>query len=297
MPLSPEILAKIKSIELKARHLASAELAGEYTSAFKGRGMQFEEVREYCPGDDVRSIDWNVTARMQSPYVKVFSEEREQTVMLALDLSGSMYFGSQDLTKHELAAQFAAAVAFLALRSRDKVGLLLFSNRVEHYIPPRKGQGHIWNLIRMILEQQPSRAETRYDIAVEHLLKVQKKRSMFFLFSDLTVDSDAMQPLRRLSRRHDVSLIIAEDPLEIDCSGHGLLEFADSESGEEVLVDSDSHLVAESWKKMIATRKLAISGGAKKAKIDLGYISTQKDSDFSQPLIEILRKKEGRRLS
>ncbi len=292
--ISPETMAKVKAIELKARHLASEQLAGEYTSAFKGRGMQFEEVREYSSGDDVRAIDWNVSARMQSPYIKVFSEEREQTLMLALDLSASMNFGSQEQTKKEYAAQIAAALAFLALRSQDKVGLLLFSQQIEVYIPPKKGQGHIWNLMRRILEYEPQGRKARYDLACDHLLRVLKRRSLLFIFADLTIDDAALGSLSRLARRHEASLLISIDPLELDCSGHGVLELTDPETKAQTLVDSDSPLLGQAWRQMIAKRKALISDAARRAKIDLGFLPS--DEDFTRAILRLFRLKESRRL-
>ncbi len=235
--LSPELFQKIKSIQIRTQRVVNDVFAGEYESAFKGRGMEFEEVRDYQPGDDIRHIDWNVTARMSSPFVKVHREERELTVMLLVDVSSSGAFGSGAKLKNEVAAEVAALLAYTAIKSNDRVGLIIFSDRIEHYIPPKKGRAHVWRVIRDILGFRPSRRRTDLDGALEYLGKVMPRRAVAFVISDF-LDEGFGERLRIAASRHDVTAIAVGDRREEELPSIGLLELEDAETGELVLVDT-----------------------------------------------------------
>ncbi len=235
--LSPELFQKIKSIQIRTQRVVNDVFAGEYESAFKGRGMEFEEVRDYQPGDDIRHIDWNVTARMSSPFVKVHREERELTVMLLVDVSSSGAFGSGAKLKNEVAAEVAALVAYPAIKSNDRVGLIIFSDRIEHYIPPKKGRAHVWRVIRDILGFRPSRRRTDLGGALEYLGKVTPRRVVVFVISDF-LDEDFGERLRIAASRHDVTAVAVGDRREEELPRIGLIELEDAETGERVLVDT-----------------------------------------------------------
>ncbi|MCX6129405.1 MAG: DUF58 domain-containing protein, partial [Proteobacteria bacterium] len=208
--LAPELISRIRRLELKAGHLASEVLAGEYKSAFKGRGWEFDEVREYQHGDDVRSIDWNVTARMGQPFVKIFREQREMTLMLLVDLSSSLYFGSGARTKHETAAELAAVLAFLAIRQKDKVGLMVFSDHIELYIPPSKGRAHVWSIIRSILSHKAQGQKTDLDGALRTFLQIRQRRCLSFLLSDFLAEGYE-KSLQHIALRHELVCMKIED--------------------------------------------------------------------------------------
>jgi len=235
--LSPDLFAKIKAIQIRTQRVVNDVFAGEYESAFKGRGMEFEEVREYRPGDDIRHIDWNVTARMGLPFVKVHREERELTVMLLVDVSSSGSFGSGSKAKNEVAAEVAALLAYTAIKSNDRVGLVIFSDRVEHYIPPKKGRAHVWRVIRDILSFRPARRSTDLAGALEYLSKVTPRRAVTFLISDFQ-DEDFDHRLRIAARRHDVTAVTVGDRREEELPRIGILELEDAETGEVILVDT-----------------------------------------------------------
>lgn len=243
--LPPELLRQIKGIHLRTRRLVTDAMAGEYESAFKGRGMEFEEVRAYQPGDDVRHIDWNVTARTGAPFVKVHREERELTVMLLVDVSSSGAFGSGEKLKNEVAAEIAATLAWTAIRSHDRVGLVVFSDRVERYIPPKKGRAHVWRVVREILTFKPSGSGTDLAAAIDFLGKVARKRVVGFVISDF-LDAGWEEGLRVLAARHDLTAVAIGDRREIELPACGLLELEDAETGELLLVDtSDRKAMAE----------------------------------------------------
>lgn len=235
--ISPELFAQIRRIQIKTRRLVTDVMSGEYASALRGRGMEFDEVREYIPGDDVRSIDWNVTARMGAPFVKVFREERELTIVLMVDLSASQGFGTARKTKRELAAEIAACFAFLATQNNDKVGLLLFSDHTEHYIPPQKGRGHIWNLIRSVLTHETKGQKTDINQALKHVLDTMKRKAVCVLISDFWA-AGYEKNLMQLARKHEVLAIQTRDRLEQDLPPAGLVQFIDMESGELITIDS-----------------------------------------------------------
>jgi len=232
-----EILRKIRQIEIRTRRLVTESLAGQYHSVFKGQGMNFDEVREYQPGDDVRSIDWNVTARMNHPFIKKFVEERELTLMLIVDLSGSGLFGSLNQSKRELAAEVASILAFSAIRNNDKVGLILFTDTVEQFIPPRKGRRHVLRVIREILFFEPERRGTHLEHALEFLMRVTPQRSVTVMLSDF-IGITRLTRLRQANRRHDVVAVQITDRYELELPALGRLMLRDAETGELVEINT-----------------------------------------------------------
>jgi uncharacterized protein (DUF58 family) len=240
--LPKEIIRRIRKLEITTRKVVAATLAGQYHSVFKGRGMAFSEVRQYQPGDEIRIIDWNVTARMNEAYVKVFTEERELTVMLVVDVSASEDFGSRGRTKAVVAAEIAAQIAFSAIANNDRVGLILFSDRVEKVIPPKKGRKHVLRLISDILAFQPEGRGTNLAEGLNYVTRVSKRKAVTFLVSDFLAQ-DFEQAMRIVSRKHDLVPVVLSDPLEESFPALGLVEFEDPESGERVLVDTSDPLV------------------------------------------------------
>ena len=232
-----EILEKVRLIEIRSRNVVNDLFAGEYHSAFKGRGMEFAEVREYLRGDDVRTIDWNVTARTGSPYVKVFDEEREQTVMLLVDASASGAFGSVQQMKGEVGVEISALLAFAAIKNNDRVGLLIFTDEVEVFIPPKKGRKHVLRVIRELLYFQPQGKRTSVTSALDYLDRVLHRRSVVFLISDF-IDEDYERPLQLMRRRHDMVAVSIFDPRERVLPNVGFINLQDAETGEQLLVDS-----------------------------------------------------------
>lgn len=289
--IASDLIKQIRGLELKAGHLVTDALAGNYLSAFKGQGMEFEEVREYVPGDDIRSIDWNVTARMQAPYVKVLREERELTVMLMVDVSPSQVFGTGARGKQELAAELAAILAFLAIRNNDKVGLIVFSDHVEQYIPPKKGRAHVWNIIRAVLTHDGSGSRTNISQALEYLLKVAKRRSMVFLISDFW-DAGFGHQLRLAARRHDLVCARTEDPQELALADAGLVHYRDAETGETHLIDTGSVKVREAF--AAATKERHESLKALFRKSHAGSFTLSPDVPVTSPLLQYFREKERR---
>ena len=235
-----DILKKVRKIEIKTRGLSSNIFAGQYHTAFKGRGMAFSEVREYQFGDDVRDIDWNVTARFHRPYVKVFEEERELTVMLMVDVSGSLDFGTVRQTKREMVTEIAATLAFSAIQNNDKIGVIFFSDRIEKYIPPKKGRKHILYIIREMLNFKPESRRTEIGHAVEFLTRVMKRRCTAFLLSDFYVRSDFENALTICNRKHDVVAIQVYDLRAKELPDVGLMKVRDAETGHETIIDTSS---------------------------------------------------------
>src|SRR5437868_1394501 len=244
--LPREVLRQIRRLQLKARRAVEDLLGGEYHSVFKGAGMAFEEVREYQAGDDVRSIDWNVTARMGHPFVKRFVEERELTVLLAVDVSGSNQFGSGLQQKREVAAELAAVLAFSAIANNDRVGLIAFTDRVERFVPPRKGTRHVLRLIRDVLFFQPARRGTCLRDALDYANRVLHRRSIVFLLSDF-LDEGFERAFKRTGRRHDLIAVRITDPREQDLPAIGLLELEDAETGQRLLLDTKSAKVRKAF--------------------------------------------------
>ena len=241
-----EILKKVKRIEISTRGLVNEVFSGEYHSVFKGRGMEFAEVREYQIGDDIRNIDWNVSARSGSPFVKVFDEERELTVMLMVDVSASSSFGTASQLKGEVAAELCAVLAFSAIKNNDKVGLMIFSDKIEKFIPPRKGKQHVLRVIREILYFKPEDAKTDLNIALEYLNRVIKRRSIVFIISDFLTENYE-KALQVANKKHDIISIDIIDPREVELPDVGFLELEDAETGETVLIDTGSTEIRESF--------------------------------------------------
>ncbi len=241
-----EILKKVKRIEISTRGLVNQIFSGEYHSVFKGRGMEFAEVREYQIGDDIRNIDWNVSARIGSPYVKVFDEERELTVMLMVDVSASGNFGTTSQLKGEVAAELCAVLAFSAIKNNDKVGLMIFSDKIEKFIPPRKGKQHVLRVIREILYFKPEDAKTDLNIALEYLNRVIKRRSIVFIISDFLTENYE-KALQVANKKHDIISIDIIDPREVELPNVGFLELEDAETGETVMIDTGSSEIRETF--------------------------------------------------
>ena len=235
-----EILKKVRKIEIKTRGLSQNIFAGQYHSAFKGRGMAFSEVREYQFGDDVRDIDWNVTARFHHPYVKVFEEERELTVMLLIDVSGSLDFGTVRQTKRDLVTEIAGTLAFSAIQNNDKIGVIFFSDRIEKYIPPQKGRKHILYIIREMLDFHPESNKTNIGIALEYLTKVTKRRSIAFLLSDFYTHQGFSKEIQIANRKHDLVAIQIYDQRAKTLPDIGLMKVRDAETGHEMFIDTSS---------------------------------------------------------
>jgi uncharacterized protein (DUF58 family) len=250
--LPTELFRKIRQIEIHTRRLVNDSFAGEYHAIFKGRGMEFDEVRPYLPGDEIRTIDWNVTARMGEPYVKRYVEERELTVMLLVDASGSGDFGTVNRFKREMAAELAAVLSFAATTNNDKVGLLIFTDRVELFIPPRKGRRHVLRVIRELLAFQPEGYGTDIKLSLDTVNRVLKRRSIVFLVSDFLVDIETYRQIMFVTnRRHDVIAIDLHDPLETNIAGVGLLALEDAESGELMLIDTSNQAWRQAFTKRI----------------------------------------------
>ena len=286
-----EILKKIKRIEIRTGRLVNDVFAGKYESVFKGRGMEFHEVREYVPGDDIRSIDWNVTARTGRPYVKKFVEERELTILLMADMSGSGYFGSIEKMKSEIMAEIGAVLAFSAIKNNDKVGLLLFTDRVEKFIAPKKGRLHVLRVIRELLYYTPEGKKTDISAALEYLGKVLKKRAVIFLISDF-IDSGYERLLRILNKRHDIVAISISDPRETELPGIGLIEFEDAETKEVICLDTNDNALKEALLK----RKVSFSENRKRIfrSINMDSVEISTASSYVEPLMLFFRARAKR---
>lgn len=290
--LTEELLRTIRRIEIRTSHLVAEQFAGAYQSVFKGRGMEFAEVRPYVPGDDIRTIDWNVTARTGSPFVKRFAEERELTVMLLVDTSPSTRFGSVRQFKSQLAAEVAAVLAFSAIRNHDKVGLVLFSDRVEHAIPPRKGRRHVLRVIRDVLSFVPVGTNTRIGAALEHLQHVCKRRAVVFLMSDF-LDPDFDAALKLARQRHDVIAVLLDDPRDFALPDAGLLTLADPETGTRVVIDS-SH---PRLRAIFAQRAQAACQERERRlrRCEVDTISLGTERPYTDALVRFFRTRERRR--
>ena len=272
-----EIIKKVRKIEIKTRGLSSNIFAGQYHSAFKGRGMAFSEVREYQFGDDVRDIDWNVTARFHRPYVKVFEEERELTVMLLIDVSGSLDFGTQKQMKRDMVTEIAATIAFSAIQNNDKIGVVFFSDKIEKYIPPKKGRKHILYIIREMLDFHPESKRTDVKQAVEFLSSVQKRRTTAFILSDFYVRNDFLQSLQIANRKHDVVAIQVYDQRAKELPDVGLMKVVDAETGFEQYVDTSSKRLRESYRKYWVNRQSQLLETFNKSNVDSVSIATNED--------------------
>ena len=284
-----EIIKKVRKIEIKARGLSSNIFAGQYHSAFKGRGMAFSEVREYQFGDDVRDIDWNVTARFHRPYVKVFEEERELTVMLLIDVSGSLDFGTQKQMKRDMVTEIAATIAFSAIQNNDKIGVVFFSDKIEKYIPPKKGRKHILYIIREMLDYHPESKRTDVKQAVEFLSSVQKRRTTAFILSDFYVRNDFQQSLQIANRKHDVVAIQVYDQRARELPDVGLMKVVDAETGYEQYVDTSSKRLRDSYRKYWQGRQSQLQETFNKSNVDNVSIGTHED--FVKALLLLFKKR------
>ena len=284
-----EIIKKVRKIEIKARGLSSNIFAGQYHSAFKGRGMAFSEVREYQFGDDVRDIDWNVTARFHRPYVKVFEEEREMTVMLLIDVSGSLDFGTRKQMKRDMVTEIAATIAFSAIQNNDKIGVVFFSDRIEKYIPPKKGRKHILYIIREMLDFQPESKRTDVKQAVEFLSSVQKRRTTAFVLSDFFVRDDFQQSLQICNRKHDVVAIQVYDQRARELPDVGLMKVVDAETGHEQYVDTGSKALRQAYHKYWANRQAQLQETFNKSNVD--HVSVATDEDFVKALLILFKQR------
>ena len=284
-----EIIKKVRKIEIKARGLSSNIFAGQYHSAFKGRGMAFSEVREYQFGDDVRDIDWNVTARFHRPYVKVFEEERELTVMLLIDVSGSLDFGTQKQMKRDMVTEIAATIAFSAIQNNDKIGVVFFSDKIEKYIPPKKGRKHILYIIREMLDFHPESKRTDVKQAVEFLSSVQKRRTTAFILSDFYVRNDFQQSLQIANRKHDVVAIQVYDQRARELPDVGLMKVVDAETGFEQYVDTSSKRLRDSYRKYWQGRQSQLLETFNKSNVDNVSIAT--NDDFVKSLLMLFKQR------
>ena len=284
-----EIIKKVRKIEIKTRGLSSNIFAGQYHSAFKGRGMAFSEVREYQFGDDVRDIDWNVTARFHRPYVKVFEEERELTVMLLVDVSGSLDFGTQKQMKRDMVTEIAATIAFSAIQNNDKIGVVFFSDKIEKYIPPKKGRKHILYIIREMLDFHPESKRTDVKQAVEFLSSVQKRRTTAFILSDFYVRNDFMQSLQIANRKHDVVAIQVYDPRARELPDVGLMKVVDAETGHEQYVDTSSKSLRKAYTRYWTTRQHDLEETFSKSNVDSVSIAT--NGDYVKSLLGLFKQR------
>ena len=286
-----QILKKVKQVEIRTRGLVNDLFGGEYHSVFKGRGMAFSEVREYQPGDDIRLIDWNVTARNGSPFIKIFEEERELTVYLLVDISKSGEFGSQNQLKQEFGAEIASVLGFSAIKNNDKVGLILFSNDIEKYVVPKKGKSHVLRVIRELLYNTPKGNKTSIKNALDYLLKVAKRKSVIFLISDF-IDDDYWSSLKIVNRKHDLIGIRLFDPAEKLLPDLGVIKVRDPESGSSFWIDTSNRAEMEKLKTQINSDFDAFNKQAKKIGFDIISVST--NGDFVDPLISLFRKRDKR---
>ena len=286
-----EVLKKVRQIEIRTNREVTDVLGGQYHSVFKGHGMEFEEVREYLPGDEVRSIDWNVTARFGHPFIKKFKEERELTVLLVVDVSASGQFGSVRQTKNELAAELAAVLAFSAIRNNDKVGVILFTDRIEKYIAPKKGRRHVLRAIREILAFEPQGHGTNLRLALDYLVHVQSRRAVCFLLSDFQ-DERFLKKLRVAGKRHDVIALSLRDPREEELPAVGLVELRDAETGDRAMVDTFDRNVREQFAAQARARLDALRDLLRSAAVD--HVEIRCDADYMLPLIKFFRMRERR---
>lgn len=291
MPTAKEIWAKVKKIQFKTDRLINSVLCGQYASVFRGVGIEFEEVRLYQPGDDIRAIDWNVTARTGRPYIKRYVEERELTVMLLVDLSASQYFGSVNTLKSDLAAEISALLSFLAIKNNDQVGLLLFSDCCEKYLPPQKGRRHVLRVIREILGYCPSGKKTDLAAALGYLNTILKRRSIVFILSDF-FDTHFEKALQGLKRRHDVIAVRIEDPREESLPEIGLLRLQDLETGYRTMIDTSEEKVRAEIQARVFVRRKNLERLFRKNKID--YITVSTGYSYLEPLQKLFLKRERR---
>jgi uncharacterized protein (DUF58 family) len=291
LTIPAEVLKKIKLLELSSRKLVNSTFAGQYQSAFKGQGMTFSDFREYVPGDDVRSISWSLTARTGHTYIKKFEEERELVLILAVDVSGSVNFGSENYFKGEVLTHLSALLGFSAAKNNDNVGLLLFTDQVEHYVPPKKGRGHIQRILRDLYYHEPKSRRTQISSVIEYLSGVLKKRATVFIFSDFMDPSPFATSLKKLARRHDTVAVQITDPIEAKLPQLGLMDFIDPETGELLSLDTNSILFQRAYGKLFHGYRESISQELKKSRVDL--VEVTNGQDFIQPLATYFKKRKG----
>ncbi len=284
-----ELLKKVRKIEIKTRGLSNNIFAGEYHTAFKGRGMQFAEVREYQPGDDVRSIDWNVTARYSKPFIKVFEEEREMTLMLLVDVSGSDDFGTAVQTKREYLTEVAATIAFSAANNNDKIGVIFFSDKIEKYIPPQKGKKHILYIIRELLSFEPTSRKTNIDFALKYFTNMVKKRCSAFLISDFIDDNDYSDSLLIASKKHDLAALQIYDPREKELPDVGLMKVKDAETNEDMWVDTSSASTRRIYEQYVREKDELLAQRFAKSGVD--YISIATTDDYVKSLMKLFKQR------
>lgn len=287
-----EIFKKIRRIEIKTRRVVNDLFSGEYHSTFKGRGMEFEEVRQYEPGDDIRLIDWNVTARTGYPFIKKFREERELSVIFLVDMSSSGFFGTKEQFKEETAAELCALLAFSAIKNNDKVGMIIFTDRIEKFIPPKKGKAHVLRLIREILYFEPLGKRTDIAAGLEYFNRVIKKKSVVFLISDF-LSEDYLKPLQIANNKHDIIAVKISDPRELKFENVGLIELEDAETGETVIIDTCSSAFRLDFAQKAETDNFALKRSFRLINIDFIQIVT--DQSYIVPLINFFRMREKRR--
>jgi uncharacterized protein (DUF58 family) len=283
-----DLLKKVRKIELKTRGLSNHIFAGEYHTAFKGRGMAFSEVREYQPGDDIRTIDWNVTARFNTPFIKVFEEERELTVMLIIDVSGSKNFGTQKQMKQELVTELSAVLAFSAIQNNDKIGVIFFSDKVEKFIPPKKGKSHILRIIRELIAFEPENKGTDIGEALRYFNNVIKKRAVCFVISDF-MDNNFEAPLKIANKKHDVVTIRINDKREEELPDIGLIQMKDAETGEVKWIDTGNKSIRQNYKKNYLQNKDEVNQLFKNSGVDTIQLRT--DMDYIKPLIQFFKRR------
>ena len=288
-----ELFKKVRKIEIKTRGLTNHIFSGQYHSAFKGRGMTFSEVREYQYGDDIRNIDWNVTARFHKPFVKIFEEEREMTVMLLIDVSGSNDFGSIDATKRDITAELAAVLAFSAIQNNDKVGVIFFSDQIEKFIPPKKGSSHILRIIREIVTFTPQHNGTDIGEGLKFLTSAIKKRTTAFLISDFVTSKPFEQEMRIAARKHDLISLRITDKRELIIPKIGLVKFRDNETGQDIWVDTSTNSWNQEYQKFVQHATTTLSKTFASNGVDNTLIYT--DEDYVKPLMQLFKRRESRR--
>jgi uncharacterized protein (DUF58 family) len=289
--ISKEILKKIRKLEIRTKGLVNNIFGGEYQSAFKGQGMEFSEVRAYSYGDDIRQIDWNVTARNGEPFIKVFEEEREQTLMLCVDISPSGFFGSRSQTKMELSIEICAVLAFSAIKNNDKVGLVLFSDKIEKVVPPKKGRTHVLRLIRELYTTEPSGSKTSIANALSYVNRLLNRKSIIVLASDFQ-DLDFEKQHRITSRKHDLVNLVVNDRLEDELPDVGLVPLMDAETGRQRLIDTSSKTVRESYRKKVLEDDKRLKEYLLKNKMD--SVSVYTNESYIQPLVNFFQRRSGR---
>ncbi|MFR9166102.1 MAG: DUF58 domain-containing protein [Dysgonomonas sp.] len=284
-----ELLKKVRHIEIKSRGLSQNIFAGEYHSAFKGRGMAFSEVREYQYGDDVRDIDWNVTARYNRPYIKIFEEERELTVMLLVDVSGSLDFGTTDSTKRDMVTEIAATLAFSAIQNNDKIGVIFFSDKIEKFIPPKKGRKHILYIIRELIDFKPQSSQTDLAMALRYLTNALKKKCTAFLISDFIDVYDYENALTIANRKHDIIAMQIYDPLEVELPSVGLLKLKDAETNEDIWIDTSSHRTRNMHNDWFSKLEYYKEKAFNNSRVD--NISIRTDEDYVKALLTLFKQR------